>query len=292
VDWNAGGIRLVGSDENTQKQYRVIGVDYDFVKTYDMKIIAGRPFSKEFGTDDHAVIYNRRAVEHIGFAKPEDAIGKRIDFWGEQYAIVGVADNFHNQSLKEAYEPLIIRLIPDLSGYISMKIKAKDASTVINLAKKQWSVFFPGNSFEYFFLDEHFAKQYQADQRFGKVFGLFTLLAILVACLGLFGLASYTTLQRRKEIGIRKVLGASVSGILSILYKEFVVLLVISFLIAAPLAMISASKWLEGYAFRMDMQWYFLVIPFLVICAIALLTVSFQSIRAAVANPVKSLRTE
>lgn len=292
VDWNAGGIRLVGSDENTQKQYRVIGVDYDFVKTYDMKIIAGRPFSKEFGTDDHAVIYNRRAVEHIGFAKPEDAIGKRIDFWGEQYTIVGVADNFHNQSLKEAYEPLILRLIPDLSGYVSMKIKAKDASAVINLAKKQWSVFFPGNSFEYFFLDEHFAKQYQADQRFGKVFGLFTLLAILVACLGLFGLASYTTLQRRKEIGIRKVLGASVAGILSILYKEFVVLLIISFLIAAPLALISSTRWLEGYAFRMDMQWYFLVIPFLVICAIALLTVSFQSIRAAVANPVKSLRTE
>lgn len=292
VDWNAGGIRLVGADENTQKQYRVIGVDYDFIKTYDMKIIAGRPFSKEFGTDDHAVIYNRRAVEHIGFAKPEDAIGKRIDFWGEQYTIVGVADNFHNQSLKEAYEPLIIRLIPDLSGYISMKIKAKDASAVINLAKEQWSVFFPGNNFEYFFLDEHFAKQYQADQRFGKVFGLFTLLAILVACLGLFGLASYTTLQRRKEIGIRKVLGASVAGILSILYKEFVVLLVISFLIAAPLALISSTRWLEGYAFRMDMRWYFFVIPFLVICAIALLTVSFQSIRAAVANPVKSLRTE
>lgn len=292
VGWNAGGIRLVGADENTQKQYRVIGVDYDFIKTYGMKIIAGRAFSKEFGTDDHAVIYNRRAVEHIGFAKPEDAIGKRIEFWGEQYTIVGVADNFHNQSLKEAYEPLILRLIPDLSGYVSIKTKASDASTIITLAKKQWTAFFPGNTFEYFFLDEHFAKQYYADQRFGKVFGLFTILAILVACLGLFGLASYTTLQRRKEIGIRKVLGASVGGILRILYKEFVVLLVIAFLIAAPLAVISASSWLEGYAFRMNIQWYFLVVPFLVICAIALITVSFQSIRAAVANPVNALRSE
>lgn len=292
VDWNAGGIRLVGADESTQKQYRVIGVDYDFIKAYDMKIIAGRAFSKEFGTDDHSVIYNRRAVEHLGFSKPEEAIGKRIEFWGEQYTIVGVADNFHNQSLKEAYEPLILRLIPEVSGYVSIKTKARDASSVINLAKKQWAVFFPGNTFEYFFLDEHFAKQYQADQRFGKVFGLFTILAILVACLGLFGLASYTTLQRKKEIGIRKVLGASVAGILSILYKEFVVLLLISFMIAAPLAVISASKWLEGYAFRMNLQWYFLVIPFLVICGIALVTVSFQSIRAAVANPVNALRSE
>jgi putative ABC transport system permease protein len=292
VDWNAGGIKLVGTDESTQKQYRVIGVDYDFIKTYNMKIIAGRAFSKEFGTDDHSVIYNRKAVEHIGFSKPEEAIGKKIDFWGQQYTIVGVADNFHNQSLKEAFEPLILRLIPDLSGYVSIKTKADKASDIVDLAKKQWSNFFPGNTFEYFFLDEHFAKQYSADQRFGKVFSLFTILAILVACLGLFGLASYTTLQRRKEIGIRKVLGASVSGILRILYKEFVLLLIISFLIAAPLAWLSSSKWLEGYAFRTDIEWYYLAIPFLVICAIALITVSFQSIRAAIANPVKALRSE
>jgi putative ABC transport system permease protein len=292
VDWNAGGIKLVGADESTQKQYRVIGVDYEFIKTYDMKLIAGRLFSKSFGTDDHSVIYNRKAVEHIGFASPEEAIGKKIDFWGQQYTIVGVVDNFHNQSLKEAYEPLILRLIPELGGYVSIKISSEHAPAVVELAKKQWGVFFPGNTFEYFFLDEHFAKQYQADQRFGKVFGIFTLLAIFVACLGLFGLASYTTLQRRKEIGIRKVLGASVPGILKILYKEFALLLVLSFLIAVPIAWLSSARWLEGYAFRTDIRWYYMVIPFLVISAIALITVSFQSIRAAIDNPVKALRSE
>jgi putative ABC transport system permease protein len=292
VGWNAGGIKLVGTDESTQKQYRVIGVDYDFLKTYDLKLIAGRAFSREFGTDDHAVIYNRRAVEHIGFNKPEEAIGKRIDFWGQQYEIIGVTENFHNQSLKDAFEPLIIRLTPAYSGYISIKTNAKQVETIVDAAKKEWADFFPGNTFEYFFLDEHFAKQYVADQRFGKVFGIFTLFAILVACMGLFGLASYTTLQRKKEIGIRKVLGASVPGILSLLYKEFAILLGISFLIGAPLAWISSYKWLEGYAFRTDLEWYVVVVPFLVIAAIALITVSFQSVRAAVANPVHSLRSE
>jgi putative ABC transport system permease protein len=292
VGWNAGGIKLVGTDETTQKQYRVIGVDYEFIKTYDMKIIAGRAFSRDFGTDDQAVIYNRKAVEHIGFNKPEEAIGKKIDFWGRQYTIIGVTENFHNQSLKEAYEPLILRLIPGLSGYVSIKTKAGNASAIVEAAKKEWDAFFPGNTFEYFFLDEHFARQYDSDQRFGKVFGIFTILAILVACLGLFGLASYTTLQRRKEIGIRKVLGASVSGILRILYKEFLWLLAIAFIVAAPLSWLSSYKWLEGYAFRTDIEWYYLVLPFLLISAIALITVSFQSIRAAVANPVNALRSE
>jgi len=160
------------------------------------------------------------------------------------------------------------------------------------MVKTEWSKFFPGNTFEYFFLDDHFDEQYKADQRFGQVFGLFTMLAILVACLGLFGLASFTTIQRTKEIGIRKVLGASVPRILKLLYREFAILLVIAFLVAVPLAWLTVSNWLQGYAFRIDIHWSFFTIPFAAILVIALLTVSFQSIKAAVANPVKSLRTE
>ena len=292
VDWNAGGIKLVGTDESTQKQYRVIGVDFDFIKTYDLKLIAGRTFSKEFGTDDHAVIFNRKGAEQLGFNKPEEAVGKRIDFWGEQFTNAGVAENFHNQSLREAYEPLIIRLIPDVSGYVSIKTDAQHAQAVIAKTKTEWNNFFPGNTFEYFFLDEYFGRQYNADQRFGQVFGLFTMLAILVACLGLSGLASFTTLQRTKEIGIRKVLGASVPGILKLLYREFALLLFIAFLVAAPLAWIMISDWLQGYAFRTNVQWYYFVLPFITIVLIALVTVSFQSLRAAFANPVKSLRAE
>jgi len=292
VGWNAGGIKLVGQDESKQNQYRVIGMDYDYMKLYGLKVIAGRQFSKEFGTDDKSVIFNRKAVEQLGFNKPEEALGQRIDFWGEQYTIVGVTDNFHQQSLREAFEPLIFRLIPDVNGYLSVKTKASEAERTINIVKSSWNKFFPGNTFEYFFLDDHFDEQYKADTRFGQVFTLFTSLAILVACLGLFGLASFTTLQRTKEIGIRKVLGASVPTILRLLYREFAILLMIAFAIATPLAWISVAKWLNGYAFRINIQWLFFVLPFIIILMIAFITVSFQSVRAALANPVKSLRTE
>jgi len=292
VDWNAGGIKLVGQDETKQKQYRVIGVDYDYLNTFGIKLIAGRKFSKEFGADDQTVIFNQKAIEELGFNKPEEALNKRIDFWGKQYTIVGVAENFHQQSLRDAFEPLILRLIPNVNGNVSIKINTAEAAGTINAVKAEWNKFFPGNTFEYFFLDDHFDDQYKADQRFGQVFGLFTSLAILVACLGLFGLASFTTLQRTKEIGIRKVLGASVGNILKILYKEFAYLLAIAFLIATPLAWLATSNWLQGYAFRMGIHWAFFVVPFLLIVAIAFITVSFQSIKAALANPAKSLRTE
>jgi len=292
VDFNAGGIKLVGTDESTQKQYRVIEMDHDYMKQYGIKLIAGRYFSKDFGTDDSAVIFNERGFEQLGLNKPEDAVGKRIDFWGRRYTIVGVTENFHQQSLREAFEPLIFRLDPDVRGYMSVKTPASNASETIALVKNNWDKFFPGNTFEYFFLDDHFGQQYKADQRFGQVFGLFTLLAILVACLGLFGLASFTTLQRTKEIGIRKVLGASVTGILKLLYQEFAILLIISFVIVVPLAWLTISNWLQGYPFRIGIQWTYFMIPFAAILVIALLTVSFQSIKAAIANPVKSLRTE
>ncbi len=292
VAWNAGGIKLVGTDENTQKQYRVIGVDYDYMKTYGLKLIGGRIFSKDFSTDDSSVIFNRKAIEQLGFNKPEEALNKRIDFWGRRYTIVGVTENFHQQSLHEAYEPLILRLIPDVNGYLSVKTDAAQAAKTINVVKTAWDKFFPGNTFEYFFLDDHFNDQYKADQRFGQVFGLFTGLAILVACMGLFGLASFTTLQRTKEIGIRKVLGASVISILRLLYSEFAILLLVAFVIAAPLAWLTISGWLQGYAFRIKIHWIYFVFPFIFIIAIALITVSYQSIKAAIANPVASLRME
>lgn len=292
VGWNAGGIKLVGTDESTQKQYRVIGVDYDYIKLYGLKMIAGRVFSKDFGADDQSVIFNRKGIEQLGFNKPEEALGKKIDFWGKQYTIAGVTENFHQQSLRELFEPLILRLIPDIRGYLSVKTTSDQASQTIASVKSNWNKFFPGNTFEYFFLDDHFDNQYKADQRFGQVFGLFTTLAILVACLGLFGLASFTTIQRTKEIGIRKVLGATVPRILKLLYQEFAFLLLIAFAVAVPLSWLTVKNWLQGYAFRVDMHWSYFVLPFVMILFIALLTVSFQSIKAAIANPVKSLRTE
>lgn len=292
VGWNAGGIKLVEQDESKQKQYRVIGVDYDYLKTYGLKIIAGRAFSKDFGSDKNSVIFNRKAAEQIGFNDPKEAIGRKIDFWGDQYTIEGITENFHQQSLREDFEPLILRLIPDVNGSISIKATAGNIPQTIDKVKAEWEKFFPGNTFEYFFLDEHFDAQYKADQQFGKVFIIFTSLAILVACLGLFGLASFTTLQRTKEIGIRKVLGASVPTILRMLFKDFAILLLIAFAIAVPIALLSIIEWLQGYAFRINIHFSFFVLPFFIIILIAFLTVSFQSVKAALANPVKSLRTE
>ncbi|ASV30548.1 ABC transporter permease [Maribacter cobaltidurans] len=289
---NAGGIRLLSQDDTEQKQYRFIRVDYDFADVFEINIIAGRKFSKDFGTERTNVIFNRKGIEQLGFDNPEQAIGEQIEFWGDQCEIVGVVENFHQESLRDAYEPLILILNPDVYGYFSIKIETSQIAQTIARAQTEWNDFFPGNTFEYFFLDERFNEQYKVDQRFGQVFGLFTLLAIFVACLGLFGLASFTALQRKKEIGIRKVLGASVPGILRLLYKEFAVLLIIAFLISIPLAWFSISKWLEGYAFRIAINWSFFLLPFIAILVIALVTVSFQTLKASLANPVKSLRTE
>ncbi|KAA9354724.1 ABC transporter permease [Larkinella humicola] len=291
-DWNAGGIRLKGTDESKGSQYRVIAVDYDFLKTFDLKLLAGRDFSKEYGLEKKAVIFNKMAIKQLGFNKPEESIGKEIDFWGETFTIVGVTDNFHQQSLRDAFEPLILRLIPDAGGYFSIKMASSQLNTTIATVRSEWNRFFPGNPFEYFFLDEHFNAQYQADQRFGQVFGLFTGLAILVACLGLFGLASFTTAQRTKEIGIRKVLGATVPEIVRMLYKEFAILILIACVVATPLAWLAVSQWLNTYAFRADINWWLFALPFVLVLAIALLTVSFQSVKAALMNPVTSLRSE
>lgn len=290
--WNAGGIRLRGQDASAGTQYRIIGVDHDFVDTYEMKLLAGRNFSHEFGNDRRAVIFNKKAIQQLGFSDPQLAIGKEIEFWGDIYTIAGVVSDFHQESLREAYEPLILRLIPGLKGPVSIKMMPENTQKIISVAQQKWKTFFPENPFEYFFLDQHFNDQYQADQRFGKIFSIFTTLAILVACLGLFGLAAFTTVQRTKEISIRKVLGASVSEIVQLLYREFAILILIAFVIATPLSWYAAHRWLQNYAFHTDLYWWLFGLPLFVVLVIAFVTVSFQSVRAALMDPVKSLRSE
>jgi putative ABC transport system permease protein len=292
VFWNAGGIKLVGADQTKGKQYRIIGTDYDYLNGYDIKLLAGRKFSKDYGDEPHSVVLNKKAIEQMGFSKPDEAIGKRIDFWGQVYTIVGVADNFHQQSLRDTYDALIFRCIPDVRGYVSVKISSNNITQTVAGLKKTWSAFFPGDQFDYFFLDQHFNEQYKADQRFGQVFGVFTGIAIFVACLGLFGLVSYTIVQRTKEIGIRKVLGATVNNILTLLYRDFALLVMVSFVVSAPLAWYAISKWLQTYAFRVAINPLLFAIPFLVVMVIAFATVSFLSVKAAMMNPVKSLKTE
>jgi putative ABC transport system permease protein len=292
INWNAGGIVLHGADQSQAKQYRIVGADYDYLNAYDHKLLAGRKISKDFTTDTGSVVFNKKAVQLLGYEKPEQALGKRIDFWGKVYTIVGVVDNYHQQSLRDEYDAIIFRCISDVRGEVSIKVGSGNIQHTIETLRANWKAFFPSDQFDYFFLDNHFNEQYKADQRFGQVFGIFTLIAIIVACLGLFGLVSYTIVQRTKEIGIRKVLGASVNSILQLLYKDFALLIVVAFVVSVPLAWYAIHRWLETYAFRININAFLFIIPFLTVMIIAFATVSFLSVKAALMNPVKSLKTE
>ncbi|MFK7756021.1 MAG: ABC transporter permease [Flavobacteriales bacterium] len=292
VNWNAGGIRLASEEESEGNQYRVIAVDAQYLEQFNVDLVAGRGFSDDFGTETSSVIFNKAALKVLGIPNPEEALDKVIHFWGEEYTIVGVMENFHQESLKKAYEPLILKYFPNVDGHYSIKTEASDFAETLALVETEFHSFFPGNSFDYFLLEDHFAEQYVADNRFNTVFGIFAMLAILVACLGLFGLASFTSSQRKKEIGVRKVLGASVVSILRLLYKEFSLLIVIAFIVAIPLAWYSMNLWLQSYAFKTSIKPTFFIIPFVLIVVISVITISFQAIKAALTNPTESLRSE
>lgn len=291
-DWNAGGIRLIHQEDSEGNQYRVIGIDYDFVDAFKLEIVEGRNFSREFGTDESTVLFNESAVKLMGFETPEDALNQEIFFWGDTFKIVGVLKDYHQESLKANFDPLVFRLIPASRSYYSLKVETADLHETMSFVQETWNSYFPGNPFEYFFLNDHFNKQYQADLQFGKVFGFFAILAIFVACLGLFGLSSFTATQRTKEIGIRKVLGASVSGIVTLLSRDFIKLIFIASLIALPIAYLVMQKWLQNYSFKISISWWLLFVPVIAVLLIAVITVSFQTFKAAVVNPVKSLRYE
>ena len=292
VGWNAGGIRKEGAPDSEGKQYRVLGFGYEYVETFDLKIIAGRTYSREFGDEESKILFSRSAVRDFGFASPEEALNERIFFWGNVYTIIGVLEDYHHNSLKENYDKLLFRLIPEASDYYSIKYSAANTQQVVQLAEEKWAQFFPGNPFEYFFLEDSFEEQYAADRQFGSVFTIFSGLAILVACLGLFGLAAFMTSKRIKEIGVRKVLGASVPSILKLLSTDFLKLIMVAVVLAIPLSYFGMNQWLSGFAFRIDLYWYLFALPAVLVLLVALATVSFQTARAARANPIESLRYE
>lgn len=291
---NAGGIRRIGTDLKTSNQYRFFFTDYNFMSYYKMKIIAGRAFSSNYPADikNNAVVLTKKAAELLGFTDPKMAINQHIDFWGDTCAIVGVVADYHQESLQQGYDQIIMRLAPNNDGNISIKLATRNADRVIDKARQAWNRFMPGNTFDYFFLDDHFNQQYKSDNQFMKIFMIFTCLAVIIACLGLLGLASFSTLQRKKEIGIRKLLGASITSILGLLYKETLLLLLIAFIITLPLAWLAMTHWLHNYAFQVPISWVYFLLPFIGICLIAVLATGYQTLRAARQNPVKSLQSE
>jgi putative ABC transport system permease protein len=255
-------------------------------------VLEGRNFSQEFTNDQSTVLFNESAVEMMGFEDLKAALDQDIFFWGDTFKIVGVVKDYHQESLKADFDPLIFRCLPASRSYYSLKVETNNISETIAHAQAVWDDIFPGNPFEYFFLDDHFNRQYQADLRFGKVFGFFAGLAIFVACLGLFGLSSFMATQRTKEIGVRKVLGASIASILALLSKDFVKLILAACVISIPIAYLILQNWLHNYAFHIDLSWWLFVLPMLAVLFIAIFTVSFQSLKAALANPVDTLRDE
>jgi len=268
-------------------------VDYDFIPVYKMKIQAGRTFSTAFPSDStKSVVVNEATVKILGYTSPNDAIGKKFDQWGRQGQIIGVVKDFHYRSLQENVEPLNMRVNPSNARIFTLKIASQNIPATIAAVESKWKTLIPQRPFNYTFVDANFNKQYTTEERFGQLFMYFAVLAIFISCLGLLGLASYSTLQRTREIGIRKVLGASIAGIVNMLSQEFLLLVLIAALIASPLSWYGTQAWLKDYAYKVNVGWTVFAIAGILSFMIAILTVSFQAIKASLANPVKSLRSE
>lgn len=267
-------------------------VDYNFLESYQMQLSAGRFFSEEFITDSTALIVNQALVESYGYASAEDIIGKKYSQWGVEGEIIGVVENYHFRSLKEKIAPLTIRLAPSFSRYISLNIQSDQISSAISELEGIWKNLAPQRPFNFFFMDDAFDQQYRAEVRFGQLFIYFSSLAIFIACLGLLGLISFTVVQRTKEIGIRKVLGASEASIVKMLSKDFLVLVLIAFFVASPVAWYSLQQWLAEFAYRTTIPWWAFILAGVTATLIAMLTISLQSVKAAIANPIDSLKSE
>lgn len=272
----------------------VVGSEY--FELMDMEFVAGGPFTENSQGYSNNIVLNERFVKHMGISKMEDAVDKTVKFFGENWVISGVIKDYHHFGLKTGIEPMLMRYSRNVRNLL-IKIDQSVASSVemsgaISQIESKWKERFPQSTFNYTFLDQNFEAQYTEDRAFGSAFQIFTILAILIASMGLFGLTSYTIIQRKKEIGIRKVNGATISQILSLLNKDFVKWVGLAFLIAVPISWYAMDKWLEGFAYKTTMSWWIFALAGITALAIALLTVSWQSFRAAIANPVEALRDE
>ncbi|MCB0746601.1 MAG: ABC transporter permease, partial [Ignavibacteriae bacterium] len=295
IYWDAGAIHKQGEDPSAGKNYQIVGIDYDYIDLFDLEILYGRPFSREYTAEDKSLILNETAVKWMGFESSEVAVGAKVSYWGEIFTVVGVMKDFHQQSLKEEFEPHIYRYMPTGRGtraMYSLNVDINNVNVTIEEIQNQWNKFYPGNPFEFFFLDEYYNQQYKSDELFEKVFTLFAFLAIFITALGIFGLSSFSAVQRTKEIGIRKVLGAKITDVLFLLTKDFIIILGISFLVTLPLLYFGLNTWLEDYANRMSLNIWLFILPLFLVGIITLLTVSHQTIKAANTNPVKTLRHE
>ncbi|MGI8583109.1 MAG: ABC transporter permease [Chitinophagaceae bacterium] len=271
----------------------ILRVDADYFDVYGIKLLAGKAFSSNaFNDTIRQVILNKMAVKKFGWKNNETAIGKSFKMGGKKGIVVGVTNDFHYNSLQQAIEPLTIYPLDGHFSRITLKVDIKKASQVIALIENTWKKHFSPALFDYDFLSQQIKGKYQAQERFSKIFLYFSILSLLIACLGLYGLISYTIFQKTKEIGIRKILGATANSIAAMLSKNFLKLVLVACFISIPIAWYIMNKWLQDFAYRINLQWWMFGAAGLLVLVIALMTISFQAIKAAIANPVKSLRTE
>jgi putative ABC transport system permease protein len=289
--WSDWGFKWKGKDPNFQDNIFRGAVDYDFGKTVEWKIKEGRDFSRDFPSDSTAMILNEAAVKYMGF---EDPIGETIRTYGKTYTVIGVVEDMLTQSLYRSNKQTAFLLDPfDQPHFINIKINPQTSpDEALVILNRIFSKHNPSTPFEYKFADDEFAEKFAFEQRVGRLVSIFAVLAILISCLGLFGLASFVAEQRTKEIGIRKVLGASLPGLWRLLSKDFAVLVIISCFIAFPIANFGMSAWLQNYEYRTEISWWIFLITGGSVLLVTLLTVSYQTVKAALINPVNSLKSE
>ncbi|MEM8900691.1 MAG: FtsX-like permease family protein, partial [Bacteroidota bacterium] len=292
---NSGLSRKGGTSEDLEKSYSVLFIDENYIDTYEIPIKAGSTFTTQDAQknwDADKIILNESARKQLGFSSPEEAVGENLS-WGEygEWEVLAILEDYHHNSLKYEIKPMIF-LPGRNSGYFTLEVETSEFQAKMEELEALYMKAFPGNPFQYEFLDETFARQYEAEQRLGSLFTKASLLAIFISALGLFGLVSFIARQRTKEIGIRKILGASVQNIVGLFSQDFLKLVGIAILIASPIAWYIANNWLKNFAYRVDIEWWVFLLAGLIAVIIAAGTVGVQSMKAAMANPVDSLRSE
>jgi putative ABC transport system permease protein len=291
---SSGGAETIDAKGNpVQVTTSRVRVDTNYFDVYGIELLAGRMFTRNASDDSiRQVVINEMAVKKFGWKNPEAAIGKPFKMGDQKGVVVGVTANFHFNSLQQTIEPLAIYSRGNSFSRITLKVDIKKADQVVGLIERAWKKHFPSALFDYDFLSRQIAEQYQSEERFSKIFLYFSILSLLIACLGLYGLISYAVVQKTKEIGIRKVLGATANGIAAMLSAGFLRLVLFACIISIPITWYAMNSWLQNFAYRINVSWWMFGIAGLMVLVIAWLTVSFQAIKAAIANPVKSLRTE
>jgi putative ABC transport system permease protein len=291
INWGTN-MRRDGAERQENKSGSVVWVDPDFVKTYDIPLLSGRTFNPEIASDMDAVLINEAALTTFGLGDPEHALQERIILGGDTVAILGVLKNYNWHSLKADYSPFLFKADTISRSNFSLLLSGSKMNEIVRQVEQQYKNMFPGNPFDYFFLDDFFNSQYKDEQQFANLFTMFAILAIIIACLGLWGLASFTTAQKLKEIGIRKVLGASSTSIMSLLSWQFFKLVLIASILAIPLTWYGVQSWLGNFPFRIGLEWDLFVVPVVILATLALGTVSLQILRGASINPATILRSE